>query len=82
MISQRRTGGTPMQKRRGGTGRYQPTSFYEPSNRKPPLWKFILPLLMILVIVGAVYMAYQDSLPENSGAPSSANVSGTMPTNE
>lgn len=59
-----------MKRRRGNVGRYKPTSFYDPNVNKTPAWKFILPLLMVLVIVGAVYMAYRDSLPENHDDPS------------
>lgn len=52
-----------MGKKYGSIGGYQPTSFFDRKEGKKPVLLYILPVLMILVVLGAVYLAYRDSTP-------------------
>ena len=54
--------------------------FYEKNEGKKPLLLYILPILMILVILGTLYLAYRDSVSSESAPSSSATVSsGNLP---
>lgn len=58
-----------MKRRKGDIRRRETAMFYDPDANKKPVWLTILPILMVLVIAGAVLLAYYDSLPEDGSTP-------------
>ena len=68
-----------MKKKYSARGEYQPTSFYDRKEGRRPIILFILPVLMVLVVIGAIYMAYLDSLPAgNTSSEVSSAVSSRV----
>lgn len=64
-----------MQKKMNNIGGYHPTSFYDRNEGKKPILLYIIPILMVLVVAGSIYLAYRDSLPEEtSSQPTSSQV--------
>ena len=49
--------------------RFVPTAFYDHEAHRTPAWKFVLPLMMVLVVVAAVVLAYLDGFPDGLGVP-------------
>ena len=54
--------------------RGQAKPFYDRKEGKKPVLLYILPVLMVLVLLGTLYLAYRDSMPPQEAAVTSALV--------
>lgn len=53
--------------------RGQSRPFYDKKEGKKPALLFVLPILMILVLAGTIYLAYRDSVPSERETASAAS---------
>ncbi|MBQ9083843.1 MAG: hypothetical protein IJY28_10195 [Clostridia bacterium] len=58
-----------MKKHRKSEPHFAPTAFYDREAHRIPAWKFVLPLMMVLVAVAAVVLAYREGFPDGLGVP-------------
>ena len=59
--------------KRNGVVRGKATPFYDKKEGKKPVLLYILPVLMVLVLLGTLYLAYRDSASAGEGASSSVS---------